>query len=128
MDDSTSTPTGYAEASSPLETAQTTQRSCVTMRSGASSAIRSESTVYSDSPSRPDARTASFVAGSATTFPLYLFSQLRFPSLLPQVIAVAVIVFVVSMVVILATEVGRRFVERKLDIELAAAPPEALAE
>ena len=71
---------------------------------------------------------ASFVAGNATTFPLYLFSQLRFPSLLPQVIAVAVIVFVVSMVVILATEVGRRFVERKLDIELAAAPPEALAE
>jgi len=71
---------------------------------------------------------ASFVAGNATTFPLYLFSQLRFPVLLPQVIAVAVIVFVVSMVVILATEVGRRFVERKLDIELAAAPPEALAE
>ena len=71
---------------------------------------------------------ASFVAGNATTFPLYLFSQLRFPVLLPQVIAVAVIVFAVSMVVILATEVGRRFVERKLDIELAAAPPEALAE
>lgn len=71
---------------------------------------------------------ASFVAGNATTFPLYLFSQLRFPSLLPQVIAVAVIVFMVSMVVILATEVGRRFVERRLDIELAAAPPEALAE
>ena len=71
---------------------------------------------------------ASFVAGNATTFPLYLFSQLRFPSLLPQVIAVAVIVFVVSMVVILATEVGRRFVERRLDIELAATPPEALAE
>jgi len=71
---------------------------------------------------------ASFVAGNATTFPLYLFSQLRFPSLLPQVIAVAVIVFTVSVVVILATEVGRRFVERRLDIELAAAPPEALAE
>jgi spermidine/putrescine transport system permease protein len=71
---------------------------------------------------------ASFVAGNATTFPLYLFSQLRFPVLLPQVIAVAVIVFAVSMLVILATEVGRRFVERRLDIELAAAPPEALAE
>jgi spermidine/putrescine transport system permease protein len=71
---------------------------------------------------------ASFVAGDATTFPLYLFSQLRFPSLLPQVIAVAVIVFAVSMIVILATEVGRRVVERKLDIELAPAPPEAAAE
>ena len=51
---------------------------------------------------------ASFIAGDATTFPLYLFSQLRFPSLLPQVIAVAVIVFAVSMVVVLATEIGRR--------------------
>jgi len=71
---------------------------------------------------------ASFVAGNAVTFPLYLYSQLRFPSLLPQVIAVAVIVFAVSMVVILATEVGRRFLERKLDLELAPTPPEALAE
>jgi spermidine/putrescine transport system permease protein len=70
---------------------------------------------------------ASFVAGDATTFPLYLFSQLRFPSLLPQVIAVAVIVFAVSMIVILATEVGRRFVERRLDIDLAAPPPESRA-
>ena len=71
---------------------------------------------------------ASFIAGNATTFPLYLYSQLRFPVLLPQVIAVAVIVFAVSMLLILATEVGRRFVERRLDIELAGAPPEALAE
>lgn len=71
---------------------------------------------------------ASFVAGDATTFPLYLFSQLRFPSLLPQVIAVAVIVFAVSMFVILLTEVGRRAVERRLEIELAPAPPEALSE
>ena len=35
---------------------------------------------------------ASFIAGDTTTFPLYLFSQLRFPTLLPQVIAVACIV------------------------------------
>jgi spermidine/putrescine transport system permease protein len=70
---------------------------------------------------------ASFVAGDATTFPLYLFSQLRFPSLLPQVIAVSVIVFAVSMVVILCTEVGRRVLERKLDIDLAPPPPEDAA-
>lgn len=61
---------------------------------------------------------ASFVAGDATTFPLYLFSQLRFPTLLPQVIAVAVIVFFVSMIVIVLTEVGRRVLERRLQIEL----------
>jgi spermidine/putrescine transport system permease protein len=71
---------------------------------------------------------ASFVAGDATTFPLYLFSQLRFPSLLPQVIAVAVIVFAVSMIVILLTEVGRRALERRLDIDLAPQGPEAMAE
>ena len=71
---------------------------------------------------------ASFVAGDATTFPLYLFSQLRFPSLLPQVIAVAVIVFAVSMIVILITEVGRRAFERRLELELEPLPPEALAE
>lgn len=65
---------------------------------------------------------ASFIAGDATTFPLYLFSQLRFPSLLPQVIAVAVIVFAVSMVIILATEIGRRVVERRLQIDLAGTP------
>jgi spermidine/putrescine transport system permease protein len=65
---------------------------------------------------------ASFVAGDSTTFPLYLFSQLRFPTLLPQVIAVAVIVFFVSMVVVLLTEVGRRVVERRLQIELAPTP------
>jgi spermidine/putrescine transport system permease protein len=62
---------------------------------------------------------ASFVAGNATTFPLYLYSQLRFPSLLPQVIAVAVIVFAVSMVIVLLTEVGRRFVERRLSLDVA---------
>ena len=41
-----------------LETAQTAQRSCVTIRSGASASIRSASTVYSDSPSPTDSRTA----------------------------------------------------------------------
>ncbi len=62
---------------------------------------------------------ASFVAGSATTFPLYLYSQLRFPSLLPQVIAVAVIVFAASMLVVLLTELGRRYLERRLSLDVA---------
>jgi hypothetical protein len=39
--DSTSAPTGHADARSRLDTAQTAQRSCVTIWSGASSAIRS---------------------------------------------------------------------------------------
>jgi spermidine/putrescine transport system permease protein len=62
---------------------------------------------------------ASFIAGETTTFPLYLFSQLRFPTLLPQVLAVACIVMAVSALVLIAAEIGRRVVERRLGTELA---------
>ncbi|HZB86600.1 MAG TPA: ABC transporter permease [Gaiellaceae bacterium] len=61
---------------------------------------------------------ASFVAGETTTFPLYLFSQLRFPTLLPQVIAVASVVMAASVLVLIAAEIGRRVVERRLGTEL----------
>jgi len=57
---------------------------------------------------------ASFVVGSRVTFPIYLYSALRFPSQLPQVIAVAVVVLVLSLTVVIAAEVGRRVVERRL--------------
>ena len=57
---------------------------------------------------------ASFLIGREVTFPIYLFSQLRFPNLLPQVIAVAVIMFSASLLLILAAEVGRRIAERRL--------------
>ena len=59
---------------------------------------------------------ASFVAGSQTTFPIYLYSALRFPSQLPQVIAVAVVVLVASLVVVVGAEVGRRVVERRVGV------------
>jgi spermidine/putrescine transport system permease protein len=62
---------------------------------------------------------ASFVAGETTTFPLYLFSQLRFPTLLPQVIAVACIVMAASVLVLLGAEIGRRMIERRLGSDLA---------
>jgi spermidine/putrescine transport system permease protein len=58
---------------------------------------------------------ASFVVGNRLTFPIYLYSALRFPSQLPQVIAVAVVVLVLSLVVVIGAEVGRRVVERRLD-------------
>ena len=58
---------------------------------------------------------ASFVVGTRTTFPIFLYSALRFPSQLPQVIAVAVVVIVISLVVVVAAEIGRRVVERRLD-------------
>ncbi|TMM15812.1 MAG: ABC transporter permease [Actinobacteria bacterium] len=58
---------------------------------------------------------ASFVVGTRATFPIYLYSALRFPTQLPQVIAVAVVVLMVSLVVVVAAEVGRRAAERRLE-------------
>ena len=57
---------------------------------------------------------ASFVVGTRSTFPIYLYGALRFPSRLPQVIAVAVVVMIVSLVVVVAAEIGRRVAERRL--------------
>jgi spermidine/putrescine transport system permease protein len=57
---------------------------------------------------------ASFVVGTRQTFPIYLYSALRFPSRLPQVIAVAVVVLIVSLVVVVGAEIGRRLAERRL--------------
>src|SRR2546430_2071631 len=64
-------------------------------------------------PSFDEYAVASFVIGTRVTFPIYLYSALRFPSQLPQVIAVAVVVIVVSLAVVVAAEVGRRIAERR---------------
>ena len=56
---------------------------------------------------------ASFLIGTSPTFPIYLYSALRFPSQLPQVIAVAVVVLVVSLTVVIGAEAGRRIAERR---------------
>ena len=57
---------------------------------------------------------ASFVVGTRETFPIYLYAALRFPSQLPQVIAVAVVVLTASLIVVLGAELGRRHAERRL--------------
>jgi spermidine/putrescine transport system permease protein len=57
---------------------------------------------------------ASFVVGTRATFPIYLYSALRFPSNLPQVIAVAVVVMILSLIVVVGAEIGRRVAERRL--------------
>jgi spermidine/putrescine transport system permease protein len=57
---------------------------------------------------------ASFVIGTRPTFPIYLYSALRFPNQLPQVIAVAVVVLLVSLTVIVGAEIGRRVAERRV--------------
>ena len=61
---------------------------------------------------------AYFVNGTVTTFPLYLFSTLRFPTLLPQVLAVACVVMALSALVLLGAEVARRMLERRLGTDL----------
>jgi spermidine/putrescine transport system permease protein len=57
---------------------------------------------------------ASFVVGTRQTFPIYLYSALRFPTQLPQVIAVAVVVLGASLLVVVAAELGRRRAEQRL--------------
>jgi spermidine/putrescine transport system permease protein len=57
---------------------------------------------------------ASFVVGTRATFPIYLYSALRFPSQLPQVIAVAVVVLLVSLTIVVGAELGRRIAERRV--------------
>ena len=58
---------------------------------------------------------ASFVAGDEVTFPVYLYSQLRLPRQLPQVIAVAVVVLTISAIVVTISEVLRRMTDRSLE-------------
>jgi spermidine/putrescine transport system permease protein len=58
---------------------------------------------------------ASFVVGSQPTFPIFLYSALRFPDNLPQVIAVAVVVLTASLLVIGGAEVLRRRIEARLE-------------
>ncbi|MDB5524333.1 MAG: Spermidine Putrescine transporter permease [Rhizobium sp.] len=50
-----------------------------------------------------------FLAGTETTLPVYLWSQLRFPAKLPVVLALGSLVLLVSFVMISASEVARRF-------------------
>ena len=58
---------------------------------------------------------ASFLIGTRQTFPIFLYSALRFPNNLPQVIAVAVVVLTLSLVVIILAEVWRRRAEARLE-------------
>jgi len=51
---------------------------------------------------------------------VFLFASLRVPSQLPQLIAVSSMVFVASLLLILAAEVGRRVAERRYGSEFTA--------
>ena len=59
---------------------------------------------------------ASFVAGEVTTYPLYLYGQVRIRIGLPQMIAISVLVLLCSLVVVVGAEVYRRRAERRLAV------------
>jgi spermidine/putrescine transport system permease protein len=59
---------------------------------------------------------ASFVAGDVTTYPLFLYGQVRIRVGLPQMIAVSVLVLVASMVLVAGTELWRRRAEARLSV------------
>jgi len=49
-----------------------------------------------------------FLVGSDTTLPVYLYSQLRFPSRLPLVVSLAAIMMLLSIVIVIVVEKLRR--------------------
>ncbi len=59
---------------------------------------------------------ASFIAGDVTTYPLFLYGQVRIRIGIPQMIAVSVIVLLLSMLLVAGTEIWRRRVESRLAV------------
>jgi ABC-type spermidine/putrescine transport system permease subunit II len=59
---------------------------------------------------------ASFIAGDVTTYPLFLYGQVRIRIGLPQMIAVSVIVLLLSMLLVAGTEIWRKRVESRLSV------------
>jgi len=58
---------------------------------------------------------ASFLAPAGQpTYPIFLYSSVRTPALLPDVIAIGAIVIVASLLLVVAAEGGRRWAERRL--------------
>ena len=57
---------------------------------------------------------ASFVAGQESTYPIFLYSQVRIGVGLPQMIAISVVIMVVSLLLVIGAELLRRRAERAL--------------
>ena len=64
---------------------------------------------------------ASFVAGQESTYPIFLYAQVRIGVGLPQMIAISVVIMVTSLVIVVGAELYRRRAERALgDLPSAA--------
>jgi spermidine/putrescine transport system permease protein len=59
---------------------------------------------------------ASFLAPAGEpTYPVFIYGSSRTPALLPEVIAIGTIVILLSLVLVVAAEGGRRYLERRLE-------------
>ncbi len=59
---------------------------------------------------------ASFLAPPGDpTYPVFIYSGSRTPALLPEVIAIGTVVIALSLAVVILSEVGRRWLERRMD-------------
>ena len=68
---------------------------------------------------------ASFLAPPGTpTYPVFLYSASRTPALLPEMIAIGSIVIAVSLVIVILSDVLRRYAERR--VTAAPSQPAAL--
>lgn len=66
---------------------------------------------------------ASFLAPAGTpTYPVFLYAGSRTPALLPEVIAVGALVIVLSIIVVVAADVFRRWAEHRIDAVPEAVP------
>lgn len=67
---------------------------------------------------------ASFLAPPGSpTYPVFLYAGSRTPALLPEVIAIGSLVIALSLLVVVLAEVGRRWVERRLEAAPEPAAP-----
>ncbi len=65
---------------------------------------------------------ASFLAPSGQpTYPVFLYASARTPALLPEVIAIGALIIVGSLLLVVLAEGGRRWAERRLVGQTAAA-------
>jgi spermidine/putrescine transport system permease protein len=64
---------------------------------------------------------AFFLTGTDVTLPVYIWSQLRFPSKLPSVMALGTILLVVSILLLIAAELLRRRSAARQGIETTLA-------
>ena len=61
----------------------------------------------------------------APTYPVFLYAGSRTPALLPEVVAMGSIVIVLSLLLVAAAEIGRRWAERRIAAEATEPAPQA---